>query len=284
MHSLDSLFNLSQVMKKNCPSFIFVLNSDRRFHKEGVRLSEVIQRKFPMSTIQHAISKYDSLEELRLSRSEELFLWDGVACDYLKHSGKKLHRIGNLGLIHQKFPEEKNGNQILVATCTHAEYKSDKEHFEYFENIFKLFKDSGTELVIKPHPSEKHRHEFYRRVISLLSNKYQVEAKIENDFQMYLGIRLIITRASSIAEVAAHLGIPLMIYDLYIDGPSTVLEVNKDILSKAVVLRSRDLTITGSEILLAAKEKAFRCTQHDFQRFVIAQESLVRSCLKELHL
>jgi len=269
---------MTRIAFKNV-KFVFALNSHPIHHSYGYRMTKFLNKKAKVITIQHSVSKKDSLEELRLSLSDQLFVWDEIALNYL--SPREARIIGNLELQSSFYPSNASKNIILIATCTHAEYLSDEEHRRYFEELLKLF--SGYEIVIKPHPAEKFRHSFYKSLIRDFSEKYGINAQFIPDFQLNNRILLLVTRSSSIAELSAYFGIPLFIFDLYENGPADVFDSNGFVLSHSVKLSLNQLKDNSFEsILREARSKKSSMTYEEFQNIRSNIKKSAQRCVDSL--
>lgn len=255
IRSFSRLFFL--IITNKITKFFFVLNSLSfyRSHRYGVDFSKTLLGHYPISTIQHAISKGDSIECLSGSIADEIFVWDETAAQSLWAVGKKVKIMGNPSIAMSQLNFSAPRKNVLVAVCTHDEYKTDEEHLAFFESIFRLFKGWDGMLIFKPHPAEDHRKFFYSEFIRKFSKTYSVNACFDKEILMDSGFALIVTRASSIAENASLLGIPLLIYDLNNNGPSRVFDMCP-IKDRALIIRGCLSKYNLKDIIHQAQLKA----------------------------
>lgn len=219
-------------------------------HKRGVDVANIL-RKFGVKTvsIQHGGSNPDSLEFHASFASDFLLVWGKYSFHQLVEKynveSSKLRVVGNpnldqccrtteeevLNLFKTIYPEHyiiSIGKLIVILAISIQKtpylYMHQVEYEKYIRCLYDSIDFSQVYLIIKMHPADGNEINLYKKLLNP-KNKDSIliiepsEQRI-NIYSLLKIANLVITLASTVAEEALLLRIPVLAFDLYSTGPS----------------------------------------------------------------
>jgi len=219
-------------------------------HKRGVDVAKIL-RKFGVKTvsIQHGGSDPDTLEDHASFASDFLLVWGRYSfhqlVDKYNVESSKLRVVGNpnldqccsttdkevLNLFKTIYPEHyirSIGKLIVILAIsiqkTPYSYMHQVEHEKYIRCLYDSIDFSQVYLIIKMHPADGNELNLYKKLLnSKNKNSILIIEPSEQTITTYSLLKisnLVITLASTVAEEALLLRVPVLAFDLYPTGPS----------------------------------------------------------------
>jgi hypothetical protein len=269
--SLNGLKELFSTLGQRSVYF-FVLDHWRYFrsHRMGCVLSVIAKLDRPTVTLQHAGFKEDAMLGLASVKSSLTIVRSPFERRYL--SGRRIRTLdlGQVEMLQSMSDKIQTFSKptVLIAVCTHDEYKTDAEHLAYLTGLIQALRGLNYEVQVRPHPGEMHRLSFYRAILSGFSGGVTL---VSERFHP-LSYCALVTRASSVAEEFFFWGVPVILADLYRNGPSNVYKINPNFrnfcyapFDKNELNHVIQASVIAQKSLEAASKNVFRRARHAYR-------------------